>query len=56
MFVVGSCNLDAPENLKIVGQQTLIDIKHHKFLILFIIPSETLYCPKTYLSYVTSAF
>ena len=56
MFVVGSCNFDAPENLKTMRQQALIDIKHHKFLILFIIPSETLYCPKTYLSYVTSIF
>ena len=49
MFVVGSCNFDAPENLKCVRQQGLIDIKHHKFLILFIIPRETLYSPKTYL-------
>ena len=56
MFVVGSCNFDAPENLKCVRQQGLIDIKHHKFLILFIIPRETLYSPKTYLPYVTSAF
>ena len=56
MFVVGSCNFDAPENLKCVRQQGLIDIKHHKFLILFIIPRETLYSPKTYLPYVTSPF
>ena len=56
MFVVGSCNFDAPENLKCVWQEELIDIKHHKFLILFIIPRETLYSPKTYLPYVTSAF
>ena len=56
MFVVGSCNFDAPENLKYVKQQGLIDIKHQKFLILFIIPGETLYSPKTYLPYVTSAF
>ena len=38
MFVAGLCNFDAPENLKCVGKQGLIDIKHHKFLILFIIP------------------
>ena len=56
MFVVGSCGFDAPENLKCVRLQTLIDIIHHKFLILFIIPRETLYSPKTYLPYVTSAF
>ena len=56
MFVVGSCNFDAPENLKRVKQQALIDMKHHKFLILFIIPRETLYSLKTYLPYVTRAF
>ena len=56
MFVVGSCNFDAPKNLKCVRQQGLIDIKYLKFLILFIIPRETLYSPKTYLPYVTSAF
>ena len=56
MFVVGSCNFDAPENLKCVRQQGLIDIKHHKLLILFIIPRKTLYSPKTYLPSVTSAF
>ena len=56
MFVVGSWNFDAPENLKCVRQQGLIDIKHHKFLILFIIPRETLYSPKTYLPCFTSAF
>ena len=56
MFVVWSCNFDAPENLKFVRQQELIDIKHHKFSILFIIPRETLYSPKTYLHYVTIAF
>ena len=56
MFVVGSCNFDAPENLKCVRQQGLIDMKHHKFLILLIIPRETLYSPKTYLPYVTRAF
>ena len=56
MFVVGSCNFDAPENLKCVRQQGLIDIKHHTFLILFIIPRKTC-SPKTYLPYVvTSAF
>ena len=56
MFVVRSCNFDAPENLKCVRQQGLIDIKHHKLLILFIIPRKTLYSPKTYLPSVTSAF
>ena len=56
MFVVGSCGFDAPENLKCVRLQTLIDKIHHKFLILFIIPRETLYSPKTYLPYGTSAF
>ena len=54
MFVVGSCNFDAPENLKCVRQQGLIDIKHHKFLILIIIQRETIYSSKTYLPYVTS--
>ena len=56
LFVVGSCNFDAPKNLKCVRQQGLFDIKYLKFLILFIIPRETLYSPKTYLPYVTSAF
>ena len=56
MFVIGSCNFDAPENLKCVRQQGLIDIKHQKFLILLIIPRETLCSPKTCLPYVTSAF
>ena len=56
MFVVESGNYDAPENLKCVRQQGLIDIKHHKFLIFSIIPRETLHSPKTYLPYVTSAF
>ena len=56
MFVVGSCNFDAPENLKCARKEGLIGIKHDKFLILFIIPWETLYSPKTYLPYVTSAF
>ena len=56
MFVVGSCNFDAPKNLKCVRQQGLFDIKYLKFLILFIIPRETLYSPKTYLPYFTSAF
>ena len=55
IFAVGSCNFDAPKNLKCVTWQGLIDIKHHKFLILFIIARETLYSPKTYLPYVTSA-
>ena len=45
-------HFDAPENLRCVWQQGLIDIKHHKFLILFIIPRETLYSPKAYLPYV----
>ena len=49
MFVVGACNFNAPEDLKCVRQQVLIDIKHHKFLILFIIPREILCSPKTYL-------
>ena len=49
MFAVGSCNFGAQENLKCVKQQgLLIDIKHHKILILFIIPRETLCSPKTY--------
>ena len=56
IFVVGSCNFDAPEKLKCVRQQGLIDIKHHKFLIFFIIPRERLYSPKIYLPYVTSEF
>ena len=56
MFVVGSCDFDAQGNLICVRQQELIDIKHHEFIILFIIPRETLYSPKTYLPYVTSAF
>ena len=56
MFVVGSCNFDAPESLKCVRQQGLIDIKHHKFLILFFNTRETLYFLKTYSPYVTSAF
>ena len=55
-FVVESCNFDAPENLTCVKQQGLIDIKHHKFLNLFIIPREILYSAKTYLAHVTSAF
>ena len=56
LFVVGSGNFDGPENLKCVRQQGLIDIKHHKFLNLFIIPKEILYSTKTYLAHVTSAF
>ena len=56
MFVVGSCNFDAPENLECDKQQGLIDIKHHKLLILSIILRETLYSPKTYLLYVTNSF
>ena len=42
IFVVASYNFDAPENLKCFRQQRLIDIKYHKFLILFIIPREIL--------------
>ena len=56
MFVVGSCDFDAQGNLICVRQQELIDIKHHEFIISFIIPRETLYSPKAYLPYVTSAF
>ena len=56
LFVVGSCNFNAPENLKCVRQQGLIDIKYHKVLILFTIARETLYSPKTYLAYVASEF
>ena len=55
-FVVESWNFDAPENLTCVKQQELIDIKHHKFLNLFIIPKEILYSTKTYLAHVTSTF
>ena len=56
MFVVGSCNFDAPENLKCVRQQGLIDIKHSKFLTSFIIPRETFYSPKTFLLYVKNCY
>ena len=49
MYVVGSCNFDAPENMKCVRQQGLIDIKHDRFLILFTISMESLNSPKTYL-------
>ena len=55
MFVVGSCNFHAAENLKCQAARANYT-KHHKFFILFIIPKETLYSPKTFLPYVTSAF